>query len=107
MLSGIDELGVYLPSLGAFAYRPAGTTGAEDKIIPFGIPGAGNSIPVPDDYDDPSPPFVSFGMPGAGNSIAWEHGGSDAGWVDFVPDLAGQAKKGDTAPTTTLIQGQS
>jgi hypothetical protein len=93
-----DELGAYLPSLGAFAYRPAGTTGAEDKITAFGIPGAGNSIPVPDDYDDANISPAPFATPEADNSIPFStiapvNGGSVAGWVDFVPDLAGQAKK--------------
>jgi uncharacterized delta-60 repeat protein len=92
--AGVDELGVYLPALGAFAYRPAGTTGADDVIIPFGTPGADMSIPVPGDYDGSGHtelavylpaigafayrPYgttgaddviIPFGTPGLGNSI--------------------------------------
>ncbi len=50
--SGRTELAVYLPSLGAFAYRPASDpSGKSDRIIPFGLPGLGRSLPMPGDYD--------------------------------------------------------
>ena len=140
--SGHTELAVYLPAIGAFAYRPYGTTGGDDQIIPFGAVGAGSSIPVPGDYDgsghlelavylpsirtlayrpsDGGPDvYEVIGSPGAGNTIpftatgaAYEAtaggggggGGNNnaivAGWVDFVPDLAGPPKKSATATAT-------
>jgi uncharacterized delta-60 repeat protein len=143
--SGHTELAVYLPTLGAFAYRPYGTTGSDDKIIAFGAAGMGNSIPMPGDYDGsghtelavylPSlgvlayRPFkggadvyVAFGTPGATNTTAFttvvsDSGGiggenairsaSVAGWFDFVPDLAGKAKKGDSGSSSSSTQVQS
>ncbi len=47
--TGQTDLAVYLPSQGAFAIRNP-TTG-HDTITPFGIPGAGNSIPAVGDHD--------------------------------------------------------
>ena len=45
---GISDPAVYLPSLGAFGIRPS--QGGADEIIPFGIPGPGQTIPAPGDY---------------------------------------------------------
>ena len=46
--SGKTEIAAYLPTLGLFAYRPAG--GGADVVIPFGTANDG-TIPVPGDYD--------------------------------------------------------
>ncbi len=46
---GKTDLAVYLPKLGALAYRPS--SGGADQIITFGQVGSGASIPVPGDYD--------------------------------------------------------
>ena len=43
---GVDELGVYLPAIGAFAYRPTGSAGAYDAIDYIGPPG-GSAWPSP------------------------------------------------------------
>jgi autotransporter-associated beta strand protein len=87
---GKSDVAVYLPSLGAFAIRYS--NGAPDQIIPFGIAGVGQSIPVSGDYDGdgktdlavylpsmailayrPSSGgpdvYVSFGTPGVGQTI--------------------------------------
>jgi uncharacterized delta-60 repeat protein len=45
---GISDVAVYLPASGSFAIRPS--SGGPDEIIPFGIPGAGQTIPAPGDY---------------------------------------------------------
>jgi uncharacterized delta-60 repeat protein len=50
---GIDEVGVYLPSFGAFAVKPfndPSTNGAGDYIDYIGPTGAGKAIPAPADY---------------------------------------------------------
>ncbi len=46
---GVSDVAEYLPTLGAFAIRPS--SGTPDQIIPFGIPGAGQSLPATGDYD--------------------------------------------------------
>ena len=88
--SSRTDLAVYLPALGAFAYRP--TTGGPDVVVPFGIAGAGQTLPAPGDFDGDGradlaaylPAFgafayrpssggpdvvVRFGIAGAGQSI--------------------------------------
>jgi uncharacterized delta-60 repeat protein len=90
--TGISDPAIYLPSYGAFAIAdPSGqTTG---KLVYFGIPGAGQTIPAPGDYygtgqtdiaaylpalgvyaiQDPTGQTTgesfTFGMAGLGNSI--------------------------------------
>jgi uncharacterized delta-60 repeat protein len=46
--SGKTNISVYLPASGEFAYRP--TNGGPDVLVPFGIPGLGQTIPAPGDY---------------------------------------------------------
>ena len=88
--TGKTNLAVFLPKLGAFAIRS--NLGKPDQLIPFGIPGVGNSIPAVGDYDGSGKAelavflptlgafayrpanggpdkIVYFGIPGAGNSI--------------------------------------
>jgi hypothetical protein len=87
--SGKSDIAVYLPTIGAFAYRPA--NGGPDQVIGFGQPGLGNTIPSPGDFDGagktelgayipsigafafrPSTgvdQIVPFGIPGKGNDI--------------------------------------
>jgi uncharacterized delta-60 repeat protein len=49
--SGRSDLAVYLPAYGAFAYRPTTTSQfSGDQIIPFGIPGPGQTLPAAADY---------------------------------------------------------
>jgi Domain of unknown function (DUF5122) beta-propeller len=87
---GISDVAVYLPASGSFAIRPS--SGGPDEIIPFGIPGVGQTIPAPGDYTgsgvteiaaylpsqgvyayrpaDGGPDVLqAFGIPGAGQSI--------------------------------------
>ena len=45
--TSISDIATYLPALGAFTIRPS--SGTPDEVIPFGIPGAGQSIAVPGD----------------------------------------------------------
>ncbi len=46
---GISDPAVYLPNYATFAYRPSG--GAPDVLTPFGIAGAGRTLPAPGAYD--------------------------------------------------------
>jgi uncharacterized delta-60 repeat protein len=46
--SGKTNLAVYLAAQGEFAYRP--TNGGPDVLVPFGLPGIGQTIPAPGDY---------------------------------------------------------
>jgi uncharacterized delta-60 repeat protein len=98
--SGHTELAVYMPSIDAFAYRPY--DGGPDVIEAFGA--VGNSIPF---SAAGAQAFAGTGGGGgSGDGIAPKAmvGGLD-GYVDFVPDLAGQPKKaasgGSWATTTT------
>ena len=61
---GKADVAVYLPSVGAFAIRPS--QGGLDQIVPFGIPGAGNSIPTPGDYDASGKTEISVYLPTVG-----------------------------------------
>jgi uncharacterized delta-60 repeat protein len=85
--SGHSELAVYMPSLDAFAYRPYG--GGPDVSIAFGEPGVGNTIPFT------ATGAEAFGGGGGGGNafLAPRTSGGLDGSVDFVPDLAGQARK--------------
>ncbi len=64
--AGHDEIAVYLPALGAFAYRPAGTHGEADVIALFGSRGVGDSIPVPGDYDGSGHTELAVYLPNLG-----------------------------------------
>jgi uncharacterized delta-60 repeat protein len=87
--NGYAQPAIYLPDLGEYAIR---SQGSADAVIPFGIPGAGQTIPAPGDYDgsgqtelgaylpslgeyayrpaDGGPDVVEqFGLAGAGQSI--------------------------------------
>jgi hypothetical protein len=89
--SGHTELAVYMPSIDAFAYRPY--DGGPDVIEMFGSPGVGNTIPF--NAAGAQASAGTGGGGGSGNVIAPKAivvGGLD-GYVDFVPDLAGQPKK--------------
>ncbi len=46
---GKSDVAIYIPASGSFAIRYS--NGQPDQIIPFGLPGAGNSIPVAGDFD--------------------------------------------------------
>jgi hypothetical protein len=99
--SGHTELAVYMPSLDAFAYRPYG--GGPDVIIAFGEPGVGNSIP----FSVTGAEAFAGGGGGGGSPKAIERPAS-AGWVDFVPDIAGQPKKAANGGSSTAsTQAQS
>ena len=93
--SGHTELAVYLPGLDALAYRPYGTTGSADKFIYFGAPGAGNTVP--------------FDAQGAAYLQGENNGGGGPGfspkvaaWVDFVPTVAGLARKAQNGVTPSI-----
>ena len=88
--SGRSNIATYLPSLGEFVYRPI--SGGPDVFVPFGIAGAGRTIPAPGDYsgtgrteiaaylptlglyairpiDGSSDRLIPFGLAGPGRSI--------------------------------------
>ena len=71
---GRTDPALYLPALGVLAYRPASQLAVAsyanfpytDRVIPFGIPGAGQSIPAPGDYDGDGKADVAAYLPGLG-----------------------------------------
>jgi uncharacterized delta-60 repeat protein len=93
--AGVDELGVYLPALGAFAYRPAGTNGSDDQIIPFGTAGSGNAIPVPGDYDGSGHTELAVYLPALGAFAYRPYGTTGA---DDVVIPFGTAGAGNSIP---------
>jgi hypothetical protein len=80
-----------LPSLGALAYRPA--DGGPDVIVPFGMPGSGNSIPMPGDYDGSGKTELAVYMPSLGE---FAYRPADGGADVIVP--FGIAGSGQTLP---------
>ena len=62
--SGRTDLAVYLPASGSFAYRP--TDGSADRIIPFGIPGPGATIPASADYAGSGRTEIAAYLPSVG-----------------------------------------
>ncbi len=62
--SGRSNLAVYLPSVGSFVYRP--TNGSADVIVPFGLSGAGQTIPVPGDYNGSGQTEIAAYLPSLG-----------------------------------------
>ncbi len=97
--SGHTELAVYMPSIDALAYRPYGTTGAEDKVIFFGAPGVGNTVP----FNAAGAAYIAGG--GSGGPSAAHPAAS--GWVDFVPEVASQAKKAGAGSSSIVPPAQS
>ncbi len=71
---GVSDLAVYLPAIGAFAIRPfqpAGIgqvpqQGVPDKIVPFGLPGAGRTIPVQGDFTGVGHAEIAAYLPSVG-----------------------------------------
>jgi uncharacterized delta-60 repeat protein len=62
--SGLTNISVYLAASGEFAYRP--TNGGPDVIVPFGIAGAGQTIPAPGDYDGSGQTEIAAYLPSQG-----------------------------------------
>ena len=63
--SGRTNLAVYLPAIGAFAYRPSDPT-LGDQIVPFGLPGAGRTIPAAADYSGSGRSQIAAYLPSLG-----------------------------------------
>jgi len=61
---GKTDLAVYLPAIGAFAYRPS--SGGPDVFVPFGIPGAGRTIPALGDYTGAGHAEIAAYLPAIG-----------------------------------------
>ena len=61
---GIADPAVYLTARGSFAIRPS--QGGPDRIIPFGIPGPGQTIPAPGDYTGSGAEEVAAYLPALG-----------------------------------------
>ena len=88
---GKADVAVYLPSLGAFDIKFS--SGAPEAIIPFGIPGVGNSIPAPGDYDHSGKTELAVYVPAYGELIYRPaNGGPD------VVNVFGSAGAGQSIP---------
>ncbi len=87
--SGRTNLAVYLTSIGAFAYRPA--FGGPDVIVPFGIPGAGQTIPAPGDYQGVGRTQIAAYLPGNGIYAIRPAGGGPDLQIPFGIAGAGQS----------------
>ena len=61
---GVADPAVYLPARGSFAIRPS--QGGPDEIVPFGIPGPGQTIPAPGDYTGSGAEEVAAYLPSLG-----------------------------------------
>ena len=96
--SGRSNLTVYLTSIGAFASRP--TNGGPDVITPFGIPGAGQTIPAPGDYDGSGRTEFAAYLPATGVYAYRPAGGGPDVLVPF-----GLPGAGRTIPTPGDYQG--
>jgi len=62
--TGTTDIAEFIPSTATFAIRPS--TGGPDKIIQFGIPGAGQSIPATGDYDGDGKTDLAVYLPSIG-----------------------------------------
>ncbi len=88
---------VYLPSIGAFAYRP---TVGPDVVVPFGIPGPGQTIPAPADYEGAGTSEIAAYLPALGAfAIRPSAGGPD----QLIP--FGIAGAGQTIPAPADYEG--
>ena len=88
---GIADPAVYLPALGAFAIRPS--QGGPDEIVPFGIPGPGQTIPAPGDYTGSGSEEIAAYLPALGIYAYRPAGGGPDVLVRF-----GIAGPGQTIP---------
>src|SRR6185437_1653164 len=95
--SGKTELAVYMPSLGAFAYRPA--NGGPDVIQAFGLPGQGQTLPAPGDYTGVGHDELAADLPSIG-VFAIRPGGGQA---DIVQPF-GIVGAGQSIPVTVVDQ---
>jgi len=74
--TGRTDPSVYLPSIGSFAVRPS--AGGADRITPFGVAGAGQSIPVSGDYDGDGKSDLAVYLPSIGSfAVRPSAGGAD------------------------------
>ena len=90
---GLADPAVYLPSLGAFAIRSS--SGGPDHILPFGIPGAGQTIPAPGNYTGSGQEEIGAYLPSLGEfAYRPANGGPDV----LIP--FGIAGKGQTIPAS-------
>ena len=74
--TGKADIAEFIPSTATFAIRPS--TGGPDKIIQFGIPGVGQSIPATGDYDGDGKTDLAVYLPSIGAfAIRPSSGGPD------------------------------
>ena len=92
--SGRTELAVYLPALGELQYISAKGTVV---TVPFGIPGAGQTLPEPGDYDGSGKTEVAAYLP-ALNTFAYRPAGGGPD-VSFPVGFAGS---GPIVPVTQV-----
>ena len=86
---GRSDLTVYLPAAGAFGIRPS--NGGPDRIVPFGTPGAGKSIPVPGDVDGDGKDDLTVYLPDLGAFATRPSTGGPDRIVPFGPAGLGQS----------------
>ena len=60
------DLAVYEPISGEFAFRTMAVIGQPDQFIPFGTPGAGQTIPAPADYQGDGQDQIAAYLPASG-----------------------------------------
>ncbi len=87
--SGRTNLAVYLPAIGALAYRP--TAGGPDVFVPFGIPGPGQTIPAPGDYTGAGHAEIAAYLPAYGQYAYRPAGGGRDVTVPFGIPGPGQS----------------
>ncbi len=87
--SGLTNPAVYLPASGSFDIRSA--DGSPDRIIPFGIPGVGQSIPASGDYDGSGRTELAVYLPSIGAFAIRPADGSADRIIPFGIAGAGQS----------------
>ena len=88
---GKADIVIYLPSIGAFAFRSS--DGAPDRIIPFGLGGPGQTIPAPGDYFGTGQTHIAAYLPSRGEFALRNPDGSPDVFIPF-----GRAGLGQSIP---------
>ncbi len=89
---GISDPAIYLPAYGAFAI--GNSSGGPGEIVPFGIPGPGQTIPAPGNYYGTGQDDIAAYLPTFGAYAIQDPTGKTAG-IDIPFGIAGP---GQTVP---------